>query len=128
MKIYYSATEGGFFSSEVHGKAIPADSVEITHEQHSALLAGQSEGKQITAGIHGGPELSERPEPTEEEAAASARTRRDAMLSASDWIVTRSLEAGTPVPAEWADYRNALRSVTDQTGFPRSIEWPQPPA
>ena len=28
---------------------------------------------------------------------------------------------------EWADYRHALRHVTEQEGFPWDIKWPTPP-
>ncbi|MFN4328292.1 MAG: hypothetical protein ACK4FF_05395 [Limnobacter sp.] len=43
----YSPGTKGFYSEEIHGDNIPADAVEITTEEHSALLAAQSEGKVI---------------------------------------------------------------------------------
>jgi hypothetical protein len=61
---------------------------------------------------------------TEEEKAASARNRRDSLLAQSDW--TQVLDA--PVDqAAWATYRQALRDIPDQSGFPNEITWPTEP-
>jgi len=56
--------------------------------------------------------------------AEEARTQRDALLSQSDW--TQVPDA--PVDqAAWAAYRQALRDVPQQAGFPTEITWPQEP-
>lgn len=34
-------------------------------------------------------------------------------LAKTDWIVTRALESGQPVPQEWIDYRQALRDLAE---------------
>jgi len=58
------------------------------------------------------------------EQAKNVRATRDAMLSASDWTQV----ADAPVDkAVWATYRQALRDVTAQTGFPWTITWPVEP-
>lgn len=57
----YSKTTGGFYSSEIHGDNIPADAVEITKAEHTALLAGQAEGKRIVPDAGGVPVLQEPP-------------------------------------------------------------------
>ena len=55
------------------------------------------------------------------EMAAEARQRRDALLMQSDWTQV----ADAPVDhAAWAAYRQALRDVPVQPGFPHSIIWP----
>ena len=59
--MFYSVQTGGFYSREIHGDNIPADAVEITTEQHAALLQGQSEGKVITADENGYPILIDPP-------------------------------------------------------------------
>lgn len=56
----------------------------------------------------------------------TVRAERNAKLAASDWIVTRSAEAGVPVPSGWRSYRQALRDVTAQPD-PFAIVWPTPP-
>lgn len=54
------------------------------------------------------------------------RQKRAMQLYFSDWVVTKNVEAGTPVPTEWVTYRQALRDITDQTD-PFNITWPIPP-
>lgn len=59
-----------------------------------------------------------------EQEAKEARDQRDALLAASDW--TQVPDA--PVDqAAWADYRQALRDVPEQDGFPTDIVWPTAP-
>ena len=58
-------------------------------------------------------------------AAASARTTRDAKLSESDWMVIKSAETGIALATEWATYRQALRDITAQEGFPHNVIWPE---
>lgn len=55
------------------------------------------------------------------------RSRRDSLLSQSDWIVVKSYERGQNIPAEWELYRQALRDITEQTGFPYEVTWPTKP-
>jgi hypothetical protein len=58
------------------------------------------------------------------EQAKSVRATRGEKLSASDWTQV----ADAPVDkAVWATYRQALRDVTTQTGFPWTITWPDAP-
>ena len=40
------------------------------------------------------------------------RNLRNELLNESDWIVTKSLEAGVAVPDEWKTYRQELRDLT----------------
>jgi len=53
--MYYSKSTGGFYSLDIHGNNIPPEAVEITTEDHSALMLAQSEGKQIVADDNGNP-------------------------------------------------------------------------
>jgi len=59
--------------------------------------------------------------------ARNARTKRDALLSQSDWVTVRAMDTGNPVPTEWQTYRQALRDITGQPGFPDTIDWPENP-
>jgi len=133
--MYYSKQTNSFYTKEIYGKNIPTDAVEITPEQHAALLQGQSEGKIITADENGYPILVDPPGPTPEQLATSARADRDAKLTATSWLVERhreEQETGTTTltDQEYADllaYRQALRDVPQQDGFPESIDWPDLP-
>lgn len=56
--------------------------------------------------------------------AASVRSERTQKLANSDWTQV----ADSPVDkAAWAVYRQALRDITSQTGFPWTINWPTQP-
>ena len=55
---------------------------------------------------------------------ARAHERRAALLAASDWTQV----ADAPVESSaWAAYRQALRDIPDQPGFPENINWPAKP-
>lgn len=68
------------------------------------------------------------PVPTAAALAATVRQQRDALLTRCDWVTARATELGEPVPSAWSTYRQALRDVTAQAGFPHDIAWPEPPA
>jgi hypothetical protein len=56
--------------------------------------------------------------------AQTIRSTRNQMLKNSDW----SQLADAPVDtAEWASYRQALRDVPNQVGFPWEVVWPTQP-
>ena len=61
------------------------------------------------------------------EQAKSVRASRDALLAECDWVAIKAFETGTPVSAELATYRQALRDITTQAGFPWTVEWPVQP-
>lgn len=58
---------------------------------------------------------------------AKVRADRDQRLAKTDWIVTKSLEAGEAVPTVWVEYRQALRDITEQED-PFNIIWPELPS
>ena len=61
---------------------------------------------------------------TDSAQAAAVRADRNAKLSASDWTQV----ADAPVDkAAWATYRQALRDISGQAGFPWTITWPTQP-
>ena len=55
------------------------------------------------------------------------RQERDRRLTECDWVVVKAQEEGTHVPAEWVTYRQALRDITSDSGFPFSHTWPAKP-
>ena len=57
--------------------------------------------------------------------AAFIRRLRDTRLAASDWVVLRALEQNAAVPDNWRAYRQQLRDITAQEGFPTSVVWPK---
>lgn len=60
----------------------------------------------------------------DERKAAEVRAERNAKLAQSDWTQV----ADAPVDkAAWATYRQALRDITVQPGFPWNVTWPDDP-
>lgn len=59
--------------------------------------------------------------------AEAVRADRNARLAATDWRVVKDLEATGAVAADWSAYRQALRDIPSQDGFPWNIIWPTPP-
>lgn len=59
--MFYSKSTGGFYATAIHGDNIPTDVVEITVEEHQALIEGQSQGKRIVPDADGVPVLQEPP-------------------------------------------------------------------
>lgn len=57
--MFYSPSSRGFYLREIHGDNIPEDCLEISIEEHAALLAGQSEGKEIVPDETGKPVLAD---------------------------------------------------------------------
>lgn len=58
------------------------------------------------------------------EAAKSVRASRDEKLKSSDWT---QIADATVDKTVWAVYRQALRDITSQEGFPHSVQWPTQP-
>ena len=108
--MYFSKSTGGFYATEIHGDNMPADVVEITAEQHAALIEGQSNGKIIAADTDGFPVLQDPPPPTEEELQQQANAEARAYLSSTDWYVIRMQETGEPVPDGVLAERAAARA------------------
>lgn len=112
----------------------------IKHDQQTAfwnkmtqlrneLLTDQKYIKQEL--VDGWWELTKIPEPTAEEIQAQiardARSKRDYLISQTDYL----LQPDYPISAEQLEevkaYRQALRDVPEQDGFPEKIVWPEMP-
>lgn len=65
------------------------------------------------------------PAPTTEEIAAAVRAERDRLLAATDW--TQAADVPQATKDLFAPYRQALRVVPQQSGFPENIDWPVKP-
>lgn len=70
---------------------------------------------------------SVRPATVEENTARAdaIRAERDRLLAACDW--TQGKDVSDAVSNLWAPYRQALRDVPSQAGFPWNVVWPTKP-
>lgn len=121
--MYFSKTTNGFYDPAINRK-IPKDAIEISIEEHRALLFGQAKGRAISSDENGRPILKDREPPVNVDVWASLRKRRDYLLSQSDW--SQLPDVSQAVRQKWAAYRQALRDITKQHD-PRNIVWPQQP-
>jgi len=55
--------------------------------------------------------------------AAQVRKERDAKLAACDWMANSDVT----MASAWTTYRQGLRDVPAQSGFPNNITWPTKP-
>lgn len=134
----YSPSKNSFFPPNLEqvyrdAGSWPNDCVEITPEQHAALLQGQSEGKIIAADENGYPVLQEPTQPTADQMADTARAKRDRLIESVRWRIERhsdelalGIEPTEPLEP-LLQHTQALRDVPQQAGFPESVEWPQCP-
>ena len=63
-----------------------------------------------------------------EQLAANARTQRDKLLSDTDWTQTDDAPLSSEDKESVRKYRQGLRDITAQSGFPQEIKWPDKPA
>jgi len=56
-------------------------------------------------------------------AASEAREKRNSLLGETDYFALTDVA----LSAEMTTYRQALRDVTSQSGFPTDVTWPQKP-
>jgi hypothetical protein len=92
---------GQWFTKYIAGP-IFVDSEEATAAEHEAAYKLQKDTEQ----------------------AASVRQTRNDKLKESDWT---QLVDSTADKALWATYRQTLRDISSQTGFPFDITWPEQP-
>lgn len=68
------------------------------------------------------------PEPTEEQQEMQVRAQRNSLLTLCDWTQLPDAPLTEEQKQEWAEYRQALRDVPEQTGFPENVIWPSTPS
>lgn len=56
---------------------------------------------------------------------SAMRSQRNQLLSACDWTQVNDVPEATK--AAWGPYRQQLRDITLQSGFPHNIAWPKKP-
>lgn len=66
--------------------------------------------------------------PTDEELADSIRRYRDEKLEETDFFVMPDYPSDPKDLEEVKTYRQALRDITKQSGFPKEVTWPELPS
>jgi len=99
--------------------AYDAETQRIEHSDRPVLSNGKWELTKTVVAL-----TAEQLQDRADSKAAEARRERDRLLAGSDWTQT----ADAPVDqVAWQDYRQALRDIPQQAGFPTDITWPTKP-
>ena len=115
-----AATLDAFNVVEVQAVTPPTVThLQVWHET-TPVLDGNVWKQSYTVSDVSAEDLASRTEGKKEE----LRNQRNQLLKNSDWTQV----ADSPVNKDvWAAYRQALRDVPDQEGFPWDVTFPQPP-
>lgn len=58
---------------------------------------------------------------------AKIKSRRASLLASTDWTQIPGSPLTDPKKQQWAEYRQALRDLPTQEGFPYVVTWPEQP-
>ena len=72
-------------------------------------------------------QIVEIPAPTTEEVASQVRAQRDAMIAKTDYLMMSDYPISDEDKALVETYRQALRDIPEQEGFPSEVQWPVAP-
>lgn len=61
------------------------------------------------------------------QAASAIRAERNIKLSECDWTQLNDTPLDNPSKVAWTTYRQALRDIPTQSGFPHNVIWPVKP-
>ncbi len=64
---------------------------------------------------------------TDEDRAKAAREKRDQLLAETDYLLMPDYPISSEALVALKTYRQALRDIPEQSGFPKTIEWPSKP-
>jgi hypothetical protein len=90
-------------------KIVNGEVIELSPQEEADFLAQQEAEKPIIL----------------EAKKAEVRNQRNSLLSLSDWT---QLPDTNVDKSAWSVYRQSLRDITSQGGFPENIVWPVPPS
>lgn len=129
--MFYSPSKNTWFPVELKDRYVatgtwPADATEYADSVYQAVVVNRPDGKVMQPDANGAPVLVDAPALTTAQVAAQVTAQRDRLLADSDWTQLRDVPDATATA--WQPYRQALRDLTSQAGFPSSVTWPTPPA
>lgn len=77
--------------------------------------------------IDGGYQIIQNPEPDDLELATRVRAKRDSLITETDYYLMPDYPSNPQNLEELKSYRQALRDLPVQEGFPRNVRWPDVP-
>ena len=105
---------------------LPDIDLPFTANPHDSEIHGRDIFNRAIAGEFGPiMEYTPPPPPTQEQQAENVRIERNKLLMKTDW--TQGADIPQNIKDKWAPYRQALRDISLQDGFPFNVVWPVPP-
>lgn len=77
--------------------------------------------------VDGGYQIIQNPEPDDSMVAKAIRDKRDNLIGETDYYLMSDYPSNPQNLEELKVYRQALRDVSKQEGFPRDVRWPDVP-
>lgn len=77
--------------------------------------------------VDGGYQIIQNPEPDDSMVAKAIRDKRDNLIGETDYYLMPDYPSNPQNLEELKVYRQALRDIPKQEGFPRDIRWPDVP-
>lgn len=77
--------------------------------------------------VDGGYQIIQNPEPDDSMVAKAIRDKRDSLIGETDYYLMPDYPSTPQNLEELKVYRQALRDVPKQKGFPRGVRWPDVP-
>lgn len=77
--------------------------------------------------VDGGYQIVQNPEPDDSMVAEAIRDKRDRLIGETDYYLMPDYPSNPQNLEELKVYRQALRDVPKQEGFPRDVRWPDVP-
>ena len=124
MTKYWSRSNKGFYDSIVNSGSLPLDSTPITDALWNQLIHDQSNGKRIKDDGTGQPESID-VDLSNQEKIDIANSVILSILQSTAW--TQAGDETNINQLAWATYRQEVRDVILQPGYPDNIVWPVAP-
>ena len=99
--------------------------VQADPEHYREVAVNDAEGNKVATTVEKIPEPT--PEELKERKAAEVRSQRDCLLTKTDFLVSGDYPISDADLAAVKTYRQALRDIPEQTGFPETVVWPEEP-
>jgi hypothetical protein len=135
--LVYSYTADGYFLGtqeanpnplEPGNFLIPASATDVSPTFAEGKLTRWNGSEWVLEDVPEPEEPAPAPELTDDQKAEQARANRNNLLQSSDWTQLGDVPRWVVSKLEdWQAYRQALRDVPQQAGFPSTINWPTAP-
>jgi len=120
---FSSGLPDGFVRVLPHGHSYNTDLQNVT-EGAPQLVGGKWQQSWVATDKYTAEQLAQQAADATAQKLVSVRAERNERLTNSDWT---QLSDAPVDKAAWATYRQALRDITAQAGFPWTIDWPVAP-